>query len=75
MHADSDKRWRKETMKLKILALLALSASLLGLAGCGQQAAPTVTTTPTGVETRRLQVQILPRVLEPTRLRVGLSLS
>jgi len=32
-------------MKLKIFALLALSAMLLGLAGCGQRAAPTTIAT------------------------------
>jgi predicted small lipoprotein YifL len=37
-------------MKRKLLALLVLSAILLGVAGCGQQAAPTATATPTGVE-------------------------
>jgi hypothetical protein len=37
-------------MKLKMRAMFALSASLLGLAGYDQQATPTTMATPTGVE-------------------------
>jgi hypothetical protein len=37
-------------MRLKMRATLDLSALLLGVVGCGQQAAPAVTAMPTGVK-------------------------
>jgi CubicO group peptidase (beta-lactamase class C family) len=50
-------------MKFKIFALLALSAMLLGLAGCGQQATPTTTTTAVQQKPTATPTEVAP---EPT---------